>query len=475
MTKKNKQKAKSASGSPSGSACSESSVSRSSAPPSSEMVGEVVSDLSDPSSPGAVTATKAAAEDPLFAVNGAVTATESVGAHGNPNSEIEGAVTATLEEGEFVRPPIVTPATIPIVHAEAITNFVGAHENPSSEIEGAVTATVEDGELVPPPSVTPATTLIVPEGKAPITDAEQSSSPQICDATTGSDIAKMAANHWRQFFYEEPPARGAVHAIVNGIWSKNRRDISVSKMEGHAFLFWPDPSTVPVWLEFTGVPLQFFNKDALKEIAGLVGYPICLHPSTENLTNIEVAKVYTVIDPRKPLPGAVGHTLSKCPTAPRCEVCNSVKHSSDICTRARNGLRPGKAPIKSQLPIVDIPAPSHSTVAPTGPPKEPSSASKKQQRAVKNNTDRVLQIQEAPGPSAPPPRKDFLVVDLNAAGLSSPRNSAYGSDSDYDSGSDSISADDDNPPTESDRFVEVPTTIVSFKLLDCYWFSEIMF
>ncbi|KAF2600888.1 hypothetical protein F2Q68_00010369 [Brassica cretica] len=74
-----------------------------------------------------------------------VTATESVGAHGNPNYEIEGAVTDTLEEGEFVHPPIVTPATIPIVHAEAITNFVGGHENPSSEIEGAVTATVEDG------------------------------------------------------------------------------------------------------------------------------------------------------------------------------------------------------------------------------------------------------------------------------------------------------------------------------------------
>jgi len=204
--------------------------------------------------------------------------------------------------------------------------------------------------------------------------------------------------------------------------------------------------------------------------------------------------VYIVIDPRKPLPEAVnaqfengevvriqvsspllpslcahflkvGHTLSKCPTAPRCEVCNSVKHSSDICTRARNGLRPGKAPIKSQLPIVDIPAPSHSIVAPTGPPKEPSSASKKQQRAVKNNTDRVLQIQEAPGPSAPPPRKDFLVVDLNAAGLSSPRNSAYGSDSDYDSGSDSISADDDNPPTESDRFVEVMTRKMKKQLL----------
>ena len=37
-------------------------------------------------------------------------------------------------------------------------------------------------------------------------------------------------------FYEEAPARGAVQAIVNGMWSKQRRDIAVSKMDGNAFL-----------------------------------------------------------------------------------------------------------------------------------------------------------------------------------------------------------------------------------------------
>lgn len=183
------------------------------------------------------------------------------------------------------------------------------------------------------------------------------------------------------------------------MWSKHKRDISVSKMEGHAFLFrvpcpnarrrilkqsiwqvngqtmfvakWtpgplqekPQLSMVPVWVDFTGVPLQFFNRDALKEIAGLVGHPIGLHPSTENLTNIEVARVYTVIDPRKPLPEAVnaqfetgeirritvsspwlpsicsfckkiGHTISRCSSAPKtCTTCNSVKHLTVNCPR----------------------------------------------------------------------------------------------------------------------------------------------
>ena len=38
-------------------------------------------------------------------------------------------------------------------------------------------------------------------------------------------------------FYEEAPARGAVHAIVNGIWSRQRWDITVNKMDGNAYLF----------------------------------------------------------------------------------------------------------------------------------------------------------------------------------------------------------------------------------------------
>lgn len=219
-------------------------------------------------------------------------------------------------------------------------------------------------------------------------------------------------------FYEESPPRGAVHAIVNGIWSRQRRDITVSKMDEHAFLFcvpcpharrrilsqslwqidgqtmfvakWspglqqvkPELEMVPVWLEFTGVPLQFFNQDALKEIAGMVGHPVCLHPSTEQLTNIEVAKVYTVIDPRKPLPEYVnarfesgdtqrisvsspflpsicsfckkiGHTISRCKVAPKtCTLCNSVKHITIMCPRYNGEKAKGKAPIKSSLPIV---------------------------------------------------------------------------------------------------------------------------
>nr|VDD04390.1 unnamed protein product [Brassica rapa] len=257
--------------------------------------------------------------------------------------------------------------------------------------------------------------------------------------TIPNEVVEKNKKAWEYFilgqFYEEPPARGAIHAIVNGIWSRHRRDITVNKMDGNAFLFrvpcpnarrrilkqslwqidgqtmfvtkWspgiqqtkPELETVPVWLEFTGVPLQFFNRDALKEIAGMVGQPICLHPATENLTNIEVAKVYTVIDPRKPLPEFVnarfesgdtrriavtspwlpslcsyckkfGHTITRCKHAPKtCLTCNSVKHPTALCPRTNHlvagkekherkeaSKREGKKPVKSLLPIVGQPS-----------------------------------------------------------------------------------------------------------------------
>lgn len=275
MTKKKKLKSKSASGSPAGSASSNSSVSRSSAPLSSEIAVEVNSDPSDLGLPGAVTATGAATEDLSTVENGAVTATtSSAGAHENKNLEVIGAVTATDVTTEDL-----SPIESGVVSA---TISIGVDRNPNPEIEGAVTATIEEGEFVPPSSDTPATTTSVPVEKPLSSETEQLNSPQKRDANTGSDNAKLAANHWRKFvkttskklepegtpftldsgeacikipnsvieknkkawdsfilgqFYEEPPARGAVHAIVNGIWSKQRRDISVSKMEGHAFLF----------------------------------------------------------------------------------------------------------------------------------------------------------------------------------------------------------------------------------------------
>ena len=204
-------------------------------------------------------------------------------------------------------------------------------------------------------------------------------------------------------FYSDPPAQDLVHNIVNGIWSRQFRDISVSKMEGNSYLFripnsstrsrvlnqrlwqiegqtmfvakWvpgivpskPELSSAPIWLELRNVPLQFFHEEGLERIASLVGHPKCLHPSTANKTNLEVAKVLTIIDPRQPLPEAVnvqfdsgevrrilvsnpwmppvclhckeiGHSLRHYKSTPiTCKDCSSSSHSADACPK-KQGL-----------------------------------------------------------------------------------------------------------------------------------------
>lgn len=227
-------------------------------------------------------------------------------------------------------------------------------------------------------------------------------SGEACVKIPNSVIEKHQKS-WESFiigqFYSEPPSQGIIHTIVNGIWSRQFCDISVSKLEGNAFLFripnfqtrnrvvnqrlwniegqtmfvakWvpgvipakPELSSAPIWLELRAVPFQFFNEDGLEYIAGLVGEPKFLHPATANKTNLEVAKVFTLIDPRKPLPEAVnaqfqtgevrrirvsspwmpqicshckeiGHSIKRCSSAPiSCSGCNSSKHTLALCPR----------------------------------------------------------------------------------------------------------------------------------------------
>lgn len=189
---------------------------------------------------------------------------------------------------------------------------------------------------------------------------------------------------WEAFvigqFYSDPPPQKLIHNIVNGIWSKQYKDITVSKLEGNAFLFripnaatrnrviyqrlwqiegqtmfvanWepgnlpekPALTSAPIWLELRNVPLQFFNEDGLERIAGLVGHPKYLHPATANKTILDVAKVLTIIDPRMPLPEAVNVqfdsgdicrvTVSSPWMPPVCSHCREIGHSIKRCPSA---------------------------------------------------------------------------------------------------------------------------------------------
>lgn len=267
-------------------------------------------------------------------------------------------------------------------------------------------------------------------------------SGEACIKIPNSVIEKNRKS-WEPFvlgqFYSDPPSQGTLHNIVNGIWSKHYRDIAVSKMEGFAFLFripnaatrhrvitqglwqiegqtmfvdkWepgvipakPELTSAPIWLELRNVPFQFFNEDGLERIAGLVGEPKFLHPATANKSNLEVAKVFTVIDPRKPLPEAVnvqfdsgdisrvlvsspwmppvcgfckevGHITKRCPTAPKaCSYCNSLSHAPAKCPKKphqeppKKKTRRGRSKEKQQWRVVDTPKVAQNPIIPSSP------------------------------------------------------------------------------------------------------------
>lgn len=152
--------------------------------------------------------------------------------------------------------------------------------------------------------------------------------------------------------------------ISQRLWQIEGQMMFVAKWESGVCKM--ELSSALIWLELRNVPFQFFNDDGLEHIAGLVEDPKYLHPSTINKINLEVAKVFTIIDSRKPLPEAInvqfdsgeisrvlvsspwiplvcehckkiGHTTKTCKLAPKvCRVCKSLSHGTTKCTRARS-------------------------------------------------------------------------------------------------------------------------------------------
>lgn len=144
----------------------------------------------------------------------------------------------------------------------------------------------------------------------------------------------------------------------------------VAKWEPGPIPVKPELIFASVWLEFNNVPHQFFFNEGLEHITGMVGHPVCHHPTTPNMTNLEVTTVFAIIDPRKPLPEAVnvkfqsveirrvevsspwmppicshckcvGNSIKRCSSAPiTCSDCNSIGHLTESCPKAKT--KPGK-------------------------------------------------------------------------------------------------------------------------------------
>ncbi|KAF2602382.1 hypothetical protein F2Q70_00024595 [Brassica cretica] len=155
MTKKKKKpKLNPDDSSPSGSSSFASSGSQDSSQGSLDLAADSTLDLRIPVFPG-TTAPPGKSSEPIVEPTGAVTATIPDSAQGNPNSEMQGAVIATTEPAQG------NPNTDNQGAVKA-TNTAVDQGNSSSEDQDAVTAILEEGEFVPPSSSKPTTEHPVP-------------------------------------------------------------------------------------------------------------------------------------------------------------------------------------------------------------------------------------------------------------------------------------------------------------------------
>ncbi|XP_010421794.1 PREDICTED: uncharacterized protein LOC104707195 [Camelina sativa] len=150
------------------------------------------------------------------------------------------------------------------------------------------------------------------------------------------------------FLFRIPNVLTINRVINQRLWNFEGQTMFVAKWEPGVVPVKPELSSVPIWLELRDEPR---------------GDPKLLHPDPVKKTNLEVAKVFTIIDLRKPLPEAVnvkfqcgeirrvrvsspwmppicshckemGHTIKKCTKVSLfCSGCDSSSHSTQNCPR----------------------------------------------------------------------------------------------------------------------------------------------
>ncbi|KAG7588439.1 Reverse transcriptase domain [Arabidopsis suecica] len=318
--------------------------------------------------------------------------------------------------------PAVDPSTSGIAiqtRENPISDLSKSEHGSSSQLQDS--ATSSHGETVP----TSSKPSWVDTVKGPSGNMSRKGDPftlesgELC-VKIPNEVISRNQKRWDAFiigqFHGNLPSPGALHAILNGIWSNRHRDISISRLgvrtvlikipnaatrqrvlgqglwhiEGQTMFVadWepglnpkmPELTEAPVWLEFRGVPPHFFSEEGFEHIAGMLGHPVYCHPSTINMTNLEVGKVLTIINPSVALPEAVnvqfasgeihrvgvsspwlppicshceevGHSIKRCPTAPvTCPACKSTAHAFDSCPRAKKELARDQEPRQDLAP-----------------------------------------------------------------------------------------------------------------------------
>ncbi|KFK34839.1 hypothetical protein AALP_AA5G199700 [Arabis alpina] len=200
---------------------------------------------------------------------------------------------------------------------------------------------------------------------------------------------------WKDFvigqFYRKAPSFGKIKAVVNLMWSKWHRDVTMTKLEyANSFLFkipnnaardrvlkegiwnidgstmfvapWspgvkpaiPELKTAPVWLELRKVPYELYNPSALSRIASLAGHlitevdlhrpipeTVCARFESGEIVRVEVYCPH--LPPICRICHEAGHPSKRCPKAPPfCNKCKNACHEEAVCPLVHKLKKPVK-------------------------------------------------------------------------------------------------------------------------------------
>lgn len=136
----------------------------------------------------------------------------------------------------FKIPPASGTQTPPAKPSDEASTSSVANKGPVEPKEGAITDT-------------PAHVVIKPSWldlfKCPSATMEKKSTPFLLESgelcvTIPNSVIKLHKNIWEAFilghFHGNLPSHGALHAILNGIWSNRHRDITISKIGASSVL-----------------------------------------------------------------------------------------------------------------------------------------------------------------------------------------------------------------------------------------------
>ncbi|MQL89313.1 hypothetical protein Taro_021887 [Colocasia esculenta] len=123
------------------------------------------------------------------------------------------------------------------------------------------------------------------------------------------------------------------------------------------FDFAADPTLIPIWVGFPNLPVNLYNEDYLRCIAGNFGEILRIHDSTLAWTQTAEALVCVDVDIAKPLPdriwigngdGGFWQRINFHRVPPICSICCRLGHSQNDCKKKGRDV----VPIDNRQPMV---------------------------------------------------------------------------------------------------------------------------